>query len=425
MNNTNNLEPANAFIANPGSGQERHPRHLSFLFHARLWIFCAICFVLPMRASFIYLGSALLLIVWVAEGQLMQKISKIFRSKLCIACIIYFLAFFIAMLWTENRQTGWQMVGSQRPFLLFLLFWSSSESEYKERYVTAFLAGLCVCAVLAYYNLLQLHWFPEWPRGIRVLKNPSDTAPFVDWIMYAPMLALGAYLSLRRALFVKIISERIAYSFIAGLILLNLAFSGGRAGMIMFVVLLVMLVFERIKARGKAALLCAVILPLFFLTAYSAIHSFAARVDAGISDIRTFSDDPNTSVGQRMVYWTTTFRLFLQHPVLGVGSGDLQTEYAKIKPEQWAMTPDSYNPHNQYLMTAATTGLLGLTGLFFVFYAAAAGSDMRTKSFLVGFAVLCLFESYLWRSNTTLAFSVMLAFLTKKETEGRFINRTS
>lgn len=378
----------------------------------RVWLLSAICFALPMKASFVYVLSGLLLLVWLAEGGIAEKIKKILRSRVCLAFLAYYLIFLLAMLWTEDVATGWRMVERQKPFLLFLLYWSSAEPEYRERYISAFIAGLIVCAVLAHYNLMQLYWFPDWPRGVRVFKSIGDTAPFIDRIMYAPILALGTYFSLHRAVFSISMSSRLCAIGITFLLLSNLSFSGGRAGMVMFIVLCIALVFQRIAARRKALVICAVLLPLLFFFAYNTSGFVAERIDNAITDIRVFEKNPNTSVGQRLVYWTTSFQLFIRHPVIGVGSGDFQKEYAKIKPERWQATPDSYNPHNQFLMTAALTGLIGLMLLLFIFYSAAvSGNDARTKTVLIGFAAVCMFESYFWRSNTALTFSAILAVL--------------
>lgn len=382
---------------------------------ARVWLLGAICFVLPMKASFIYILSALLVLVWIAEGGWLEKFREVLSSKLCIACIAYYGVFVLGMLWTEDTAAGWKMVDRQTPFLLFLFFWSSAEGRYRERYIAAFLAGLCVCALLAHYNWVQLHWFPDWPQGVRVSKGPDDTAPFIDRLTYTPILALGAYFSLRMAVFSIDRGRRILAILTSGLLVSNLFFSGGRAGLVMLAVLCCMLAFERTKTLGKALLFSAILIPLVFLSAYSTHNYFAQRVDSAIEDIRTFEQNPNTSIGQRFVFWSTSFRIFLQNPLLGAGSGDFPKEYVSNRFEHWSSTPDIRNPHNQYLFTAATTGLLGLIALFYLFYAAAFfGSDMLTKSMLVGFAVVCLFESYLWRSNTTMTFSVILAALVAK-----------
>jgi O-antigen ligase len=389
---------------------------LPFLTAARIWIFTAIAFVLPMKAAFVYSLSALLLLVWMAEGRFAEKAMAIFRSRLCLAFIAYYAAFVVGMLWTEDTVAGWEMVDRQTPFLLFLLYWSSAEPAYKARYISAFLAGLAVCAVLAHYNWLQLHWFPEWPRGIRVFKDPVDTAPFVDRIMYAPLLALGAYFSLRRSISLAGLMPRAIFAALTCVLLSNLIFSGGRAGMVMFAALCIALAFEKTKSRGKALLVCAISFPIVLAGLYSTHSYFTDRVNIALEDIETFEQNPNTSLGQRLVFWTTSFRLFINHPVTGVGSGDFHKEYARIKPSRWEATPDSYNPHNQFLLTGATTGLLGLTALLLIFYfAAKSAGDSTTSAVLIGFAVVCLFESYLWRSNTSLAFAAIIAALTARQ----------
>jgi O-antigen ligase len=381
---------------------------------ARIWLFTAICFVLPMKASFVYVLSAFLLVVWLLEGRFAERLRAISQSKLCLAFLAYYMIYIVAMLWTEEIAKGWAMVDRQTPFLLFLLYWSSAEPEHRERYISALIAGLGVCALLANYNLLQMHWFTQWPAGIRVVKDPFDTAPFVDRILYTPILAAGCYLCLSRIFKTTGTARAIAIA-MACLLIFNLSFSGGRSGMVMFVAMFILFVFEHIKKRALAMLICVIVLPTVFVTAYKTQAYFAERVDVAIADMRAFNDNPDTSVGLRLVYWTTSFHVFAAHPLLGVGSGDFQKEYTAAKPAKWAMTPDSFNPHNQFLMTAVTTGLLGLSLLLAIFYLAAkAGVDVRMTSFLIGFAIVCLFESYLWRSNTALAFCAMVAVLANK-----------
>jgi O-antigen ligase len=384
------------------------------LLQARIWLLTAICFVLPMKASFVYVLSAFLLVVWLLEGSYAERLRAIFQSKLCLAFLAYYAVYIVAMLWTEDLAKGWAMVDRQTPFLLFLLYWSSAEPTHRERYISALIAGLGVCALIANYNLLQMHLFTSWPPGIRVVKDPFDTAPFVDRILYTPILALGAYFCLTR-IFKTTGSARVIAILMACLLIFNLSFSGGRSGMVMFVALFVLFVFQRIRRRGLAILVCAIVLPTVFITAYKTQSYFAERVDVAMSDMRSFNDNPDTSVGLRLVYWTTSFHVFTAHPLIGVGSGDFQREYTAAKPVKWAATPDSFNPHNQFLMTAVTTGLIGLALLLAIFYQAArVGCDTRMTGLLVGFAVVCLFESYLWRSNTALAFCAMVAVLANK-----------
>lgn len=383
------------------------------------WLMSAICAVLAFKVSWAYTLSFFLLAASLLDGNVIAKLVEIARSRLCLAFISYVLIYLLAMAWTTDMAAGWKMVGRQVPLLLFSLYWSSASHADRERHVSAFLIGLVVCALLAHYNWVRLYWLPELPAGIEVTKSFGDTAPFVDRIMFAPLLAVGTYLALRRALGIPLGHRRAFAALAAALLLSNLLFSGGRAGLVMFIAMATGLAFEAIRARLRALLLCALLIPASLFGVYQTSDYFAQRVDAIATDLKTFEQNPNTSVGQRLVYWATSWDVFSRHPLIGAGSGDFQLEYARAKPEKWAMTPDSYNPHNQFLMTGATTGLLGIAALVAIFgFAARAGGDARTYTVLAGFAIVSLFESYLWRSNTALAFSVLIAVFTAPRRAG-------
>lgn len=179
--------------------------------------------------------------------------------------------------------------------------------------------------------------------------------------------------------------------------------------MVMFAALCIVLAFERIKSRFKAAMFCLVLLPIGFALAYGSLGFFAERVDKAISDIRELERNSHTSVGLRLTFWKNGLLIFSEHPLIGVGSGDFSVEYERIKTAR----ASTINPHNQFIMTAATTGLLGLIPLLFIFYFAANEcTDPRMRALLVGYVTVCLFESYLWRSNTALAFAVLISALT-------------
>jgi O-antigen ligase len=79
---------------------------------------------------------------------------------------------------------------------------------------------------------------------------------------------------------------------------------------------------------------------------------------------------------------------------------------------------NTFNPHNQFLFDLSTMGILGgvsLVALLFtpIFF---AGDDDEEKhrikmALLILFLVICLGESYLWRSNTRLMFVTFNAIL--------------
>lgn len=386
---------------------------------SQIYLLMAVCFVLPMRVSYVYLLSALLLLAVLFSGGFHDRLRGMIRSRSCRLAVAYFGVVLLAMLWTENHNEGWHFVGRHLPFLLFALYWTVAEVSSRERCLNAFVAGLVTCALLAHYNWLQHYYFPDWPRGIRVFKSAEDTAPFVDRIMYAPILALGSYIALEKLLTKRSMVAIAAWFLLVALLLSNLAFSGGRAGMVAFATMVVVMIFQRLASWPRALAVSTVVV----IFAFSALHTgssyFRERADAALNDLRNFETNHHSSVGERLIYWTTSAQVFLKHPLIGVGSGDFQAEYVNTRATRWADTPDSYNPHNQFLMTAATTGLLGL-GVLIAFVASIvrASDDRRAVVLMSGFLVACLFESYLWRSNTSLTFMVLMALMSRSSALG-------
>ena len=70
-------------------------------------------------------------------------------------------------------------------------------------------------------------------------------------------------------------------------------------------------------------------------------------------------------VGERLEFYHNTLALIRDHPILGVGTGGFVQAYAEKA--QGTGMPPTRNPHNQYLMTAAEAGMVGLALLLFLF----------------------------------------------------------
>jgi O-antigen ligase len=70
----------------------------------------------------------------------------------------------------------------------------------------------------------------------------------------------------------------------------------------------------------------------------------------------------------RLEFWKTAFYIIKNNPLMGVGTGDAQSEFNQA----YEQTNSSLNPewrlrsHNQYLAIGVSFGVLGL--LYFLFY---------------------------------------------------------
>lgn len=339
----------------------------------------------------------------------------------------FFWIFPVGLLWTQNIDEGLRTVGRYAFFLFSPVYLLIARRELIDRCIVSFLSGCAVTECLAYYNWLQIHVFTDWPTGPRVtrLRAEGDTAPFVDRIMYAPILAWAGYLAAHKAL-KNSGSKRFGYSLLTLLTIINLVFSGGRTGQLAFLLLLTLLIFQQFpKRQGIAALISIVLVGGISITSYSNNDFLKNRVNQAIYEITHYNEAVGTSVGQRINFLFISTHLYLQNPILGVGTGDFIQEYEKLNAKltpQWAETT---NPHNQYLYVLATTGAIGgiillLTYLIPILQSKIDSEKNLRAGLVVFICFISLFESYLWRSNTSLLYVIFATLLTQRNSSIEF-----
>ena len=314
----------------------------------------------------------------------------------------------------HDVEAGLDSLGRFIPYLFFGIFWVAAKYEYQESYINSFLAGLFLCSILAHYNYFYF-LFPEiLPEGILSGKrNGMETAPFLSHVMYSPILAVGVYLVLRQLLIptdifkLKIFITRIII-FIS--LIANLLISTGRAGFLLFVILFICLMIESSKSLGRGFIKILLILPTACLLAYQ-IPDVQIRIVAGINDILTFDKDVYSSLGLRYVFSIHAYEMFVANPFRG--------RYRRFYEEypnyvmSYANLPHTNNPHNQYFMSLRLW-LIGAIIMFNLLIKCFQYGDYRARSILVGFMVISFFESYLWRSNTTMMFMFFMAIFCQR-----------
>lgn len=383
------------------------------------WLLAGVFFSIPLTVAPAYWLSALILILWLLEGRYAAKLRTLAAEPLVWLCAAYYAVFALSLLWSEDLEWGSGMLSRQNFFLLFALYFSVARREHFDRYLSAFLLSIAFCQVLAYYNWVQINFWVELPEGIRVHKNPDDTAPFVNRIMYAPVLALAGYLAGYRLLFeAHSRRQRLLYSLLLATTSINLVFSGGRAGLVGFLVLIALLIFQRFARRPfAAAVLAASMVSGVLLAGYFGNSYFQGRFNDAVDQVMHYEDRPNSSVGLRIVFATNATRIFLQNPILGVGLGDYPAEYEKMNALHTPVWQTAWNPHNHYLYVLTATGVLGgsiLLGLLLLPLLRRNPPDGRQFIRIappVLIMTISLFESYLMRSNISLMYAVFLAAL--------------
>lgn len=403
------------------------PSHSSLAaFRARIptlngWLFASLFFFLPGHVAPAYSISGLILLLSLVEGRLAEKWACLKADPLFWIFQAFFWITPLSLLWTSDLATGQRMVGRYAFFLLSPLYLTIARRELAPRCIAFFLAGCAMTELLASYNWLQMTTFPDWPRGIRVSKEETDTAPFVDHILYAPVLAWAGYLALRETVGAPGL-RRLGFAALLMLTVGNLLFSTGRTGQVVFVVLVALLVVQRLALRPLRAAIVAVGLMAGLATlAYHLSPPIAAQVDETLSDLTQLHADPETATGQRLHYLQNSLRLAAEHPLMGVGAGDFEAAYQEINARYSPSWITTNNPHNQYLFMLTTTGIGGGLILLLTYFPPILWRRRNDPlahprvALAVFMATCSLFEDYLWRSNTSLLFVLFAAVLMSRQ----------
>lgn len=133
-------------------------------------------------------------------------------------------------------------------------------------------------------------------------------------------------------------------------------------------------------------------------------------------DFKATSYEHFTSL-RRIVSWKNLWEIAKQHPIIGIGTGDYNTELNKVyAADSLHLSPNS---HSQYLQIWAVVGLWGLLAfigsLIYWLYALNRQANRWLFSFggavLLFYSIVFLFDAVLLRQVDNMAFPLMLSVI--------------
>ena len=374
-------------------------------------------------------GNLIIVIIcllWLFSGDYQNKYLQITSNKLLLASILFFALHVIGLLWTENLIWGLHIVHKMWYFLLLLpILYTIVSKEYIRFYISAFLLAITFTEIASY-----LVWF----EVIEPFKNASvrNPTPFMSHISYNPILAFAIYLVLHEIFFNKKLSNLLLYfyCFFSITMTINMFITGGRAGQVIFFVMLLILIFQVLNTkRVRALIISSLVMPLIFITAYYSSSLFNERVNLAINEVVTFQETKgfdsktysHTSVGLRLAMALNSWQIIKKNPIIGVGTGDLPQEYKKINEISFPKLVNVENPHNMYSFVLVNLGFIGLLSMLAIFYYQIKLSFNSSSKLIrdlgitmpLMFLVLMLSDSYLLGHYTTLMFIFFSSFLYK------------
>ena len=344
------------------------------------------------------------------------------------AAWLLFAALFLAMFYgaTPLREAA-GILGKYIDLAFVPLFMLMLPDEaIRRRAQHAFLAAMGLTLLLSFLVGSGLLPVQRW---MNTLAAPDNPAIFHSHITQNNMMAFAVFLAL---LNLRDASSRVAqavWGLFALLGAVNVLFMvQGRTG---YMILLALLgwfgwstLARRMHGRGRAwgwrqGAAIALALMVLATLAYQASPRLHDRVGLVISEYRAWQPDhgKDTSTGQRLDFYSNTLQIIRQHPVFGVGTGGFADAFAQQT--QGRDVLQTRNPHNEYLMIVAQTGVIGLALLLYLFYTlwrcapyldTPFGQD-AARGLVLAYLVNCLFNSPLLDHADGLFFAFMAAVL--------------
>lgn len=359
--------------------------------------------------------AGLLLLGWLAGGTVREDCRWLRANRVAQAAAAFLLLHLVGLLWTEHLAEGAQVLVKEWKFLLLPVCMACARPRHVERYLAAFVCAAAIAVALSY--AIALEALPTFNNA--TLANP---VPFATHVVYGPLLAIAIYLLARRVLFYRQLSTRwrMALALLAAVMAANLFFTIGRAGQVALCVAVLILCWHALGPSWRAFGLAAALIATFLGVAFVASDSFRARASAAITGDAMRGGSYDISVDERRAYLCNAGAVVAEHPLLGVGTGDLGAEMRREHDARNDPARFRDNPHNMYLAMMGRFGVLGLAVLAWLFiaqlrvaHAAAPGSAARQvgTALPILFLVLCLAETYLALHATALLFCVFSGLL--------------
>ena len=257
------------------------------------------------------------------------------------------------------------------PLLMLML----PDEAIRRKAQYAFLAAMCLTLLLSY--LVGLGLLPVQP-WMNVFAVPGNPVIFHSHITQNNMMAFAVFLALLNLRDAGSRGTRAGWGLFALLGTINVLFMvQGRTGYVILLVLLGWLAWSTLARharklgrvwgwrQGAAVMLASVTLAVLAYQVSPRLHD---RANLVALEYQAWQPDhgKDSSTGQRLDFYYNTLQIIRQQPVFGVGTGGFPAAFAQQT--QGKDVLQTRNPHNEYLMVTAQTGVIGLALLLYLFY---------------------------------------------------------
>ena len=366
---------------------------------AARWSAIALGFSIPISTALDGVLMLVLLLAWLAAGRYRYRLEMVGANPVAVAALLLWAVIALGVLWAgDTGGNAGTYLGKYSKLLLLPVVTSLlADPHDRQRALLAFAAGLLVTLALSY--ALWLGLLP--PGKPFTAETASNATVFKKHIAQNTLMAFGVTLFAALAWRAPPGWRRRLWLAAALLAAINVMFMVyGRTGHVVLATLALVAAAQLFRWRGVLA--AVVVIPLALSALYALSPAVQKRVNMGISEAQRWDSEgaASDSVGLRLELYHNSLPLLLERPLLGTGTGGFPKAYAERVGDK---VGHARNPHNQYLLTAAELGVVGLAALLFLMVQhwragsrlTAPDERLLARGLLALMVVGCLFNSLL------------------------------
>ena len=354
-------------------------------------------FSIPLSPALTNLLCFFSLWIILAERQYTARFKLLRHNPVAVSAMLLFVLMLLGMFYTPvSFNEARLMLSKYREFLLisiFILMFHNKNTCQWGYY--GFISAMIFTLFLSYFM-----GFTGW----EIIGKGTPDNPFIfkDHIIQSMLMVLATYFLVVQSWFSQ--KRRGLFGILIILMIYNILFmSAGRLGYLLVFCLSILFLYQIYRLRGL--FIGGLILTILSIVVYSHSVMLQERVDLIFENIQTYQQgDSDTSVGNRLEWYTNTVTLIAEKPVFGSGTGSFSYEYQKLANRLGLET--TTNPHNEYLMIGMQWGVIGIALFLYFFYTVWRSSKKLTQSthfmvqgLLLTMMVGCLFNSF-WLDTT-------------------------
>ncbi len=283
------------------------------------WLLILLAFTFMCSIALGNILLSLIVLLWLFEGKFAEKFQQIKHNPFVWASVAFVGLHVIGLLWTSDWEFASFVLKKEHKYLMIPILMTVLRQEHIRYYLLAFMLSMIVLVGISY----GVYWGLIPPYGILDMTQ-QDPTPFVHHIVYNPVLAFTLYMILYAVFLLDNLSWKLkALGLVLFVIMgINMFLTQGRMGQVVFLVLLSLFVFQFYRGKVlKPALIALLLVVTIAPAAYLFSPVVQERVNIAIHEVQNYEEEPNSSVGLRVIMLLNSFEIIQEHPLAGGRDG--------------------------------------------------------------------------------------------------------